>query len=239
MNKSWVMVAGILLAAGIVLGDLLAQEKPDSKRPVMPSKALKTKRVDVNFEATPLKDLVNFLRTLADVNIVLDSNMDRDVQERLISLSLSDVTLGTALDVIVGKKLAYAVKEDVIVITVPPMRSGQAKQKPPSKEALNLLATIKSKRIDVKFEATPLTDALKSLRTLTKTNIVLDPDIEDREAGERPITLSLTNVKLASLLDLLAGNELTYVVKGNVIVITRKACNYTDETMRKPGKQRR
>ncbi len=102
------------------------EEKAPSEREALLREALKSKRVDINFEATPLADVVNFLKTLADVNIVLDPNLeDKETREKLITLVLSDVTLGAALDFIVGKDLIYTIKNDAIFITTKAQLAGE------------------------------------------------------------------------------------------------------------------
>lgn len=94
------------------------EDKQPTEKEAMLKQALKERRVDINFEATPLSDVVNFLRSLVDLNIVLDPNLeDKEIRERLISLQLSDITLGAALDFICGKDLIYIVKNDAILIT--------------------------------------------------------------------------------------------------------------------------
>jgi len=93
------------------------EEKAPSEKEALLKDALKSKRVDINFEATPLPDVVNFLKTLVDVNIVLDPGLEKEVTERLVTLTLTDVTLGAALEFIVGKDLIYIIKNDAIFIT--------------------------------------------------------------------------------------------------------------------------
>ena len=223
MSKIRAILTCGLVAGLLVCGNLLAREKKDSGKPSPLAEAVKTKRVDVNFEATPLADVVSFLKTLVEINIVIDPNIkDAETGKKLVTLSLTDVSLGTALDIIVGKNLTYLVKDDFIVITDRDKQPSQTEAKPPTEEEVNLQTALKTREVDVNFEATPLSDVVNFLKKVTETNITLDPDIVDPEIRQKLITLSLKGVKLSSVLDLLVGDKLMYVIKGNVVVITEK-----------------
>ena len=223
MSKFRAILTCGLVAGLLVCGNLPAQEKKDSGKAAPLAEAVKTKRVDINFEATPLADVVNFLKTLAEINIVIDPNIkDAGTGKKLVTLSLTDVSLGTALDIIAGKNLTYLVKDDLIVITDKDKQPSQTEAKPPTEEEVNLQTALKTREVDVNFEATPLSDVVNFLKKVTETNITLDPDIVEPEIRQKLITLSLKGVKLSSVLDLLAGDKLMYVIKGNVIVITEK-----------------
>ena len=76
---------------------------------------LDEKRVDISFESTPILDVVNFLRTLVEMNIILHSEVPEDTT---ITLDLKDVSLRAALDNIcmLGEDLDYAIREEAIWI---------------------------------------------------------------------------------------------------------------------------
>jgi type II secretory pathway component GspD/PulD (secretin) len=213
------VAAGVCLAGLIAFGDLLAQEKRAAKKPEPPASVL-THRVDLNFEATPLSDVVSFIQTLTQSSIVLDPNLkDPKLREKLITLTLTDVSMDCALDIILGRSLGYRIKDGVIIIsdTEKPTPSPQD-----PKEEARIQAALKEKKMDVQFEATPLQDVVSYLKTLTDTNMVLDPNVTDTDVREKLITLSLKQVSLSTVLDLLVGKDLEYVIKGNVIVIMAK-----------------
>jgi type II secretory pathway component GspD/PulD (secretin) len=194
----------------------LAQDQQAAETAAPPAPLL-MKPVDFNFEATPLCDVVNYLKTVTNLNIVLDPNMkDPKVREKLITLKLTDVGLGNALDIILGKSLGYRVKDDVIVIT--------DVEKPTPfpqncDEEAKLLVALKEEKVDVEFKDAPLEDVVAYLVKLANINIVLDPDVTDFQVRGRLITLSLKQVSLGAALDLIAGKDLEYVIKGNIIVI--------------------
>ncbi|NOZ19523.1 MAG: hypothetical protein GXP25_00380 [Planctomycetes bacterium] len=86
-------------------------------------KALDEQRVDISFESTPILDVVNFLRTLVDKNIALDSQVPEDTT---ITLELRNVSLRAALDNIcmLGEGLAYTIRNEAIWITTKEAMAG-------------------------------------------------------------------------------------------------------------------
>ena len=82
--------------------------------------ALKNRRVSFDFVDTPLEDVIAFLNSIADVNMVLDPNalaMAKDV-DMPVTLKVQDMRLGAALQWIlrlVG--LRYALRDEAIFIS--------------------------------------------------------------------------------------------------------------------------
>ena len=223
MRKAGFALCGVLALGLLVARGIPAQDKEKPKEGDL-AQVVKTLQVNFDFEATPLRDAVSYLQTSSAINIVLDPHMDRSFGERLVTLTLKDVTLATALDLLLGKDLAYVVKDEVVVIT---NRDGQtsapaAEANPPSAAEAAGRAILK-KDVDVAYEATPLADVVSYLRHLTKANIVFDPYLTHPDVRKKLITLTLHDVTLASALDVILGKDLTYVVKENVIVITEKS----------------
>ena len=239
------MPAILLLVAGVaVCGRVSAQEggaPHAAKKAVSVQEVLKTKRVDANFESTPLADAVNFLRSLTDINIVLDPNIqDQEGREKIITITVKDVSLEAFLDIIVGRRLAYEVKENVVVITRrEPTAAAPAPARPPTERETQLREGLKTKMVDLNFEATPLPDVIAFLQNLTKMNIVLDPDIEDEEIRGRHVTLALNNVSLGATLDFIAGKDMIVTVKDNVAVLGERSPKSASEARKPEDKEAR
>jgi len=88
---------------------------PESAHELRLRKAL-LEPVGFGFEGTPLRDVVDFLRQLVDRNIVVDEFAIRE-DDRLVSLSLSDLSLRDALNHILGQDMDYVVLNGVIFIS--------------------------------------------------------------------------------------------------------------------------
>lgn len=81
-------------------------------------RALATVSPGFTFEEQSLQDVVAFLRTISDLNITIDPEID--AEEATVTLSLQNVKLGEALDLILKNTgLAYAFKENTLFITTP------------------------------------------------------------------------------------------------------------------------
>lgn len=73
------------------------------------------KHVSYSFEGTPLKDVVDFLRQLCKVNFVIEPNVIAE-DERLVTMTLSKVPLGRALNLVIGADLRIVIRDGAIVI---------------------------------------------------------------------------------------------------------------------------
>ncbi len=217
MNKR-PLVPVLFVALGLCAAPPLRAQDKTAAAPSF-QETLKTRRVDVNFAATPLHDVAAFLARLAQTNIVLDPAVRR---ERLITLALEDVRLETALTVLVGRSLAWQARDNVIVIVNRHPAAGMP-VRPPAEDEQKLSELLKTTRVDVNFEATPLADVVNFLRALTKLNIVLDPDIEDRSIGQRLVTLTLRQTCLDDALGLVAGQDMACHLVDNVVVIRERS----------------
>jgi len=83
----------------------------------------------------------------------------------------------------------------------------------------------KDVRMDVDFKSAPLYEVQNALRTATGTNFVIDPAAykqEDGEAREIKVDMQLKNVKVETVLNLLAKlYGLSFTTVDDVVVITR------------------
>ena len=78
-------------------------------------RALDERRVDISFESTPILDVVNFLRTLVEMNIILHSDVAEDTT---ITLDLKNVSLRAALNnICMLGDLDYSIKKEAVWIT--------------------------------------------------------------------------------------------------------------------------
>lgn len=85
------------------------------------NRRLASQRVNLNFDATPFLETINFLRDITGLNFVVSKGA-RDVIETdslEVSLRLKEISLKNALQLIlsVNSDLKYAVKDSVVVIT--------------------------------------------------------------------------------------------------------------------------
>jgi hypothetical protein len=108
--------------------------------------------------------------------------------------------------------------------------NGESAEPPLSKEppvSTPKIETRLAKRATCNFRDVPLKRALDDLRTLSGLNFVLDLDAlrEANISTDQPVTISVENICLRSLLDLLLKQaHLTYVVKDEVVVVTTPQC---------------
>jgi len=80
--------------------------------------ALATVSPGFTFNDQSLEEVIGFLRTISDLNIIVDSEID--TEEATVTLSLQNVKLGEALDLILENTgLAYTFKENTLFITTP------------------------------------------------------------------------------------------------------------------------
>lgn len=74
--------------------------------------------------------------------------------------------------------------------------------------------------VTINFVDTPLAEVVSFLSSLSKVNIVLDPDIEGDAVRHRPVTLDLNQASLSAVLERIAGKDLTVTVKDNVVILS-------------------
>lgn len=104
-------------------GPKLAPARPDGARPLpdQPEWVAKThdalsKKVTFDFVETPLQDVVNFLSSLVDVTIVMETEPTRDAAS--VTLRVNDMRLGAALQrVLWPMGLGYELRDEAIFIT--------------------------------------------------------------------------------------------------------------------------
>ena len=81
-------------------------------------RTLDTKKVDVDFDETPLNDVIDYLKGRAGVAIVLDPKVGDDMGEEQITVSMKNISLGNALRIILDfVDLTWTFRHGVLWIT--------------------------------------------------------------------------------------------------------------------------
>ena len=113
--KRLVMVAAMILVLGA--GDLAARQEPLESSI---TRAKLQKRISVEFKEAPLSDVVEFLRSVLDVNIILDrdSIYGRQVEDIPVTLKLRHVRAETLLRFLTRKAdIKYTIIDGVVFIS--------------------------------------------------------------------------------------------------------------------------
>ncbi len=99
-------------------GIQIEAESPEEEKWKQELRAKLDKPVSFDFIATPLEDVVAYLRQMQDVNIVLDKQAVQDLGPQDITLKLNDVKFKDALDWILRLlDLKYALENEAIYIS--------------------------------------------------------------------------------------------------------------------------
>lgn len=112
------MKLAILMAAAMMAaGSAAAQEASDSQKRILEKVAKHT--VTLDFTATPLTDVLNFLRDDSGLNFHLDpATSEKLAPERMnVTLKVRDLPLKSALKLICGERdLTVRLKEGILVV---------------------------------------------------------------------------------------------------------------------------
>lgn len=78
---------------------------------------LEKKRIDLQFTDTPMPEAVSFVQELTQTNIMIDRHFIDDLDSKMVTVSLSQATVGDALKTCLKQsELGYYTKDGVIVI---------------------------------------------------------------------------------------------------------------------------
>ena len=66
--------------------------------------ALETTKIDVTFEDSPLRDVVDHFRTVVGINILIDPQVDPDDESLQVSQAINQLTAMSALKLILSSK---------------------------------------------------------------------------------------------------------------------------------------
>ena len=133
-RMSWCMTLGALLALG---GAARADDGPcKAPRSCTPCEVPSFEQrllshVDLDFKDTPLKQVIEDLRQMAQINIVADVDALREAGVNLdcpLSLKVEDISLKSALNLLVKQvRLTYVIEDEVLQITTEEHAKGKLK----------------------------------------------------------------------------------------------------------------
>jgi len=192
--------------------------------------------IDKSIEGTSLKDVLEFLSEKYGVTFLVDTKAfetagvggGRSVQETPINLPrMPGVSLATVMRFLVGQvDGAYLVRKDYIEITTRerqlveafgPASSTVAIEEQPTVNVPNLPPTV-----NVVFEGRSLDKALAELASQTGKNIVLDPQVEDKQK-KLSVSAQLLNTPIDAAVVVVADMVgLQPVATGNVYYVTTR-----------------
>jgi hypothetical protein len=133
-RMSWCMTLGALVAlGGAARADDGPCRAPRSRKPCeVPSFEQRLlSQVDLDFKDTPLKQVIEDLRQMAQINIVADVDALREEGVNLdcpLSLKVEGISLKSALNILVKQvRLSYVIKDEVLQITTEEHAKGPPK----------------------------------------------------------------------------------------------------------------
>jgi len=166
-----------------------------------------SRKVTFEFIDTPLTEALQFLQTLTDSTIICDPVASADKYETPITLNVANMPLSVALRWILKLvDLDYGLVDGAAFISTPKRivstrRALHARRfaenvRPDEKWSRAIRRKLR-RRVTFEFAETPFGEAIAFLRTLTGTNMILDPRAA---ASKRPVTLKVTNMPLDAAL---------------------------------------
>jgi len=190
--------------------------KTDSKGDKSASETIR-KALDAsgNFDFTGV-NLAGVVATLSEqykINIVLDRNviqqMGFEPEVMNVELKMKEGKLRNALRSIVGQyNLTFAIVGETLLITT---------------EEMAVYRQLKQ-RVNVDFDAIPLSKALKELSAKYGVNVIIDPKSIKSKASENPVTLQVEDVPFEAAVRLMCEMaDLKPARMGNVIFVTTEA----------------
>jgi type II secretory pathway component HofQ len=165
-------------------------------------KKLKTQKVTLNFNGTPLSDVVGFLGDITGLSFVLLPDADPTLS---VSLSMKNITLKNAL------KLALAADGDLewkafngVVLIGKDLRSVRRHKwtKVEIKAQPDHVFAIATRRVTLNFNGTPLSEVVQFLGDISGIKFRLDKSAKDADPA---ISVRLRNVTLESALGVMLG----------------------------------
>ena len=175
--------------------------------------------VSFDFIATPLADVLAFLRNLKKIDIVVDQRTVPRLGDLDITLKLEKVPLRDALDWVLRLcDLGYDVRDGVVFVSTKQGLQEHELARPVVYDAAEwkALDALMERRISFDFIATPMPDVVAFLRNWTKSNIVLDR----RDLPRRTVTLKVKKMKLKTALGWACQQVgAAYTVKDGLIYI--------------------
>jgi len=173
-----------------------ASREPGDEKQILAS--LDGKRMTVDYNATPLLDVLRALAEAYKVNLVLDSGVDAQTP---ITLTVQEMAGRQILDWICKLTgLQYRILWEAVYVF-----RGEVKQEPKVVEAGDsgdeeIKRALEEKRVSVEFNETPLSEVVRVLAQKTDVKFVLDAKVN----AKTPVTLTVTDMTVAKTLQWLS-----------------------------------
>jgi len=183
------------------------------------------RKVTFDFVDTPLSDVVMFLQSFGDLNIVVDKGgLERTgiKKEPLVTLKLSDVTIEAALKFIAEEwGLSFGARDGVLVISDEEGIRGP--EYPPIAD--RVVAEKLQTKVTLHFVKTPLAEAVQFLGSRGDFKVVIDKEGLERagfEFEDEPlVTLKLSDVTSETALKFMTEQlGLAFAAKGGLVFIS-------------------
>jgi len=234
----------VVLAAPVAVMSCTSQMRRRDKKPWRPAKTAEEtawaktleerlkEPVSFDFKATPLDDVVGFLRSLKQLNFVIDrtmfperGNLEWELRKKKVTLQLNRAKLKDAIDHICTQAGAgYVVADSAIFIATKDRLRELAKAKTVlyNEKGWTPMSAVMAEPVSFDFRATPLKDVAAFLRNLTKANIIVD-ERAVRARKDLDVTLHLEKVDLKTALKWVCRlMDLAYTVRDEAIYITTR-----------------
>jgi RNA polymerase sigma factor (sigma-70 family) len=193
--------AALLLSAGAATAiacDVITTAPPSSEPTAAAAHAPLDQEITVDFNETPLAEVVAFLQHLTRMNIVVDPSV---IAEDTKTVTLRAERMRTASVLELVERLTgttHILRDEAYVIT-----AATARVVPPGPRidftgADADLDGRLNQRVTFDIDGTPFTDTVGFLRQVTSANIVVDPALLTQEPP--PITLKVKDMRLREAL---------------------------------------
>jgi hypothetical protein len=233
-NQSAPAQVDVEVLEGTKATDAGAAPKPDAATPAPVEdprnaaiRAKLQRKVTFEFVDTPLDEGLNFIRSLANVTMIVDPKVLAGGAPT-INLRVTDMSLDLALEWILKlADLEYGIEDGVLVIAKPNMAKPKPAAAPapaagPEEPWVQDTRKRLTRRVSFEFVDTPLEETLQFLNSLTKVNIILDPKAAAEGVNKTPITLRVQDLEMGTALKwLLRLAGLRYEFRNQAVFITR------------------
>lgn len=190
---------------------------------------LAKEKMNVDFNNTPLTDVLEFIFTLVEVNVAIDYSRIPSPEEVLVTLKVMELSVDQVLRLTLSlQQLEYYIARGVVVVTTPDGLAAHEERlatraevgeegAPLPPEAAAVLDRIRSLTLDLHFVETPLEEVVEFIRMFAEVNIIMAPDL----ASDPPvITFKASKLSLEATLDVMcACHGLDYHLENGVIVL--------------------
>ncbi|MGE0707994.1 MAG: hypothetical protein AB7N76_14860 [Planctomycetota bacterium] len=168
-------------------------------------KRLKTQKVTLNFDGTPLDSALDFVRDISGINIVVLPDVRLD--QASVTLQLKDVSLEKALELMLASAgdVEHKATMGLLVIgkdlrSVAPHRWTRAEVQSSPAAAEKIMV----RRVTLNFPGTELTEVVAFLKDILGVNVVLN---EDARKANPKVSIRVRNVPCEAALSAMLGPQ--------------------------------